>query len=329
MKPGRYIWLDPESGLEAVLHIDSLVLGPAVGGVRTKSYRTLNDAIADAELLARAMTIKNALAGLDAGGCKLVVRTGARLDRPKAFARLGRLLAELGDHVHTGADLGTTQEDLEHLKSTFPNVHMADDALVDAAGLAVVRCIEACARVQGRSPEGLRIAVQGAGIMGEAVARALVERGASLVIGDTEPERAQALAEALGGEVVEPEGMFELDVDVVAPCAIGGVIDEDVARRVKAWAVCGAANNVITSRSAERELVERDVLWVPDVISSAGAVTHGIASSLMGIADTRPMIERLGTLAEEVLREAQLSARTPEQVAMDRAEARILAASES
>lgn len=326
MKPGRYIWLDPDSGLEAVLHIDSLALGPAVGGVRTKSYRTLNDAIADAELLARAMTIKNALAGLDAGGCKVVVRTGPRLDRHKAFARLGRMLSELGDFVHTGADLGTSQKDLEALATTFEHVHFADDALVEAAGTAVLRCIEACARVKGRSPEGLKVAIQGAGIMGEAVAHALARLGASVIVGDTEADRARALAAAVGGEVADADEILELDVDVVAPCAVGGVIDDHVVRKIRAWAVCGAANNIITSRATERELVDRDVLWVPDVISSAGAVTHGIATSLMGIADTRPLIDRLGIVAEEVLREAQLSARTPEQVAMDRAEARIAAA---
>jgi len=326
VKPGRYIWLDPESGLEAVLHIDSLVLGPAVGGVRTKSYRTLNDAIADAEILARAMTLKNAIAGLDAGGCKVVVRTGPRLNRHKAFARLGRMLSELGEYVHTGADLGTSQEDLESLATTFANVHFPDDRLVEAAGVAVLRCIEACARVKGRSAQDLRVAIQGAGIMGEAVAYALRDQRAQLIIGDTEPERARQLADAVGGDVADADEILELDVDVVAPCAVGGVIDDRMARKIRAWAVCGAANNVMTSRATERELVDRDVLWVPDVISSAGAVTHGIATSLMGITDTRPLIDRLGVVAEEVLREAQLSARTPEQVAMDRAEARIAAA---
>ncbi|MBT8492268.1 MAG: amino acid dehydrogenase, partial [Deltaproteobacteria bacterium] len=110
MRPGRYIWIDPSSGLEAVLFVDSLALGPAVGGVRTTSYATLNDAIADAARLAHSMTIKSALAGLDAGGCKIVVRSSANMNRELAFERLGKFLAELGDHIHTGADLGTSED---------------------------------------------------------------------------------------------------------------------------------------------------------------------------------------------------------------------------
>jgi leucine dehydrogenase len=326
LKPGRYIWIDPASGLEAVLYVDSLVLGPAVGGVRTKSYPTLNDAIADAAALARAMTVKAALAGLDAGGCKIVVRGSANMHREQAFERLGMFLAELGDHLHTGADFGTSEADMRLVARRFSNVHLAGPELLRAAGRGVLRCIEACARVRGRDRNGLRVAVQGIGSMGAAVARALADAGVELVLVDVERARAEDLAAELGAEVGSADEFLELDVDVLAPCAVGGVIDASAAGQIRAWAVCGAANNIVTDRIAERELVGRGLLVVPDSISSAGAVTQGFGHDVMGIADTDAMVDRLGEVAEEVLQRAEREGRTPDQVAIAMAEERILGA---
>ncbi len=326
MKPGRYIFLAPSSGLEAVLYIDSLSLGPAVGGVRTRAYARLDDAIDEAAKLARAMTEKCALAGLKAGGCKVVVREGPGLDRSRAYAQLGKFLSDFGDDVHVGADLGTSQDEIHKIAKHFAHVHGADDGHVSAAGNAVLGCIEAWARVRKKPLAGMKAAIQGVGIMGEAVAKALAGAGMELFITDLSSERGCEIAQRFGATFVDPEELFGLEVDVLVPCALGGVIDEEVAKSTGAWAICGAANNVIATTDAERILFSRDVLVVPDVISSAGAVTHGIATELMGMADTSKLVERLGLVAEDVLRESISTQRIPSLVASSRARTFISAA---
>jgi leucine dehydrogenase len=248
------------------------------------------------------------------------------MNRELAFERLGKFLAELGDHIHTGADLGTSEDDMRNVGKHFANVHLAGADLLRAAGRAVLGCVHACARVRGRELADLRVVVQGVGSMGAAVARALSGAGAQLILVDADPAKAEALASELGAKAGDAERAFDLDCDVVAPCAMGGVIDSAVAGRLRAWAVCGAANNIVADRLAEQELVERGVLVVPDSISSAGAVTQGFGHGVMGIADIDAMVDRLGEVAEEVLRRAQHEGRTPDQVAVSLARERISAA---
>src|SRR5688572_16570387 len=117
------LWRDAASGLEAILVIDDVTLGPAAGGVRTRAYRSAGEALAEVAALARAMTIKCALAGLDAGGGKCVVLDHPRLNRPRAFSRLGERIAELGGLFRTAGDLGTTRADLAAMASSCPWVH--------------------------------------------------------------------------------------------------------------------------------------------------------------------------------------------------------------
>jgi leucine dehydrogenase len=162
-------WRDAASGLEAILVIDDDTLGPAAGGVRTRSYPSLAEARADAAALARAMTIKCALAGLDAGGGKCVVLDHPGLDRPRAFAELGARIAELGGGFRTAGDLGTTDADLAAMASTCAWVHAGSD-LAGAVARGVVRCIEACAAVRGVPVAGLAVAIQGCGAIGAAAA---------------------------------------------------------------------------------------------------------------------------------------------------------------
>jgi leucine dehydrogenase len=319
------LWRDPASGLEAILAIDDVALGPAAGGVRTRAYRSPGDALADAAALARAMTLKCALGGLAAGGGKCVVLDHAGLDRARGFEVLGERIAELGGLFRTAGDLGTTAADLAAMASRCPWVHTDDTGLAAAVARGVLRCLEACAALRGVEVAGLRVAVQGAGAIGAAVARRLSAAGAQLIIADLDAARAQAVAGETGATVGDPAAILSAPVDVIAPCAVGGVIDVEVARSIQAWAVCGAANNLLASPDAEDALIARGILAVPDVVASAGAVIEGIGHTVMQLADRAPLIDALGATARRILEQSRTAGTRPSAIAHQIARARIAA----
>ncbi|GAB4563618.1 MAG: amino acid dehydrogenase [Haliangiales bacterium] len=320
---------DRSSGLRALAVLDDLTLGPAVGGTRTRAYASLTSAFEDAAALARAMTIKCALGGLDAGGAKIVVidHPGmAGTNRPRAFARLGQLIDELDGLVRTAGDLGTTAEDVAIMGRHSSRVHVDEADLSAATGRSVLGGVAACAALKGREVAGLRVLVQGCGSIGAAVARALTAADVEVWVTDIDTARAERLAAELGARVVAVEDSLVSPCDVLSPCAVGGAITNDVAAAIQAWAVCGAANNILADRASERRLMARDILFVPDVIASAGAVVDGVSRQVMGVRDAGERLARvdaLGTIAREVLEESRRTGMPPTAVAHARAWARI------
>lgn len=320
------LWRDPPSGLAAVLVIDDLTLGPGAGGVRTRAYPGLAAAIAEASALARAMTRKCALAGLAAGGAKAVVLDHPGLDRPAAFRALGRLVAELGGVFRTAGDLGTTAADLAAMAETCPFVHPEEGGLTEAVARGLVGCARACARARGRDLAGLTVAVQGCGAIGSAVARALHAAGAALIVADVDPVRAFRLSRETGARIADPEDILRAPADLLAPCAVGGVITAEVARAMPAWALCGAANNILAAPAVAGLLRARDILHVPDVVASAGAVVEGIGRTVMHLPDRAPLIDALGATAAALLAESAATGETTEALADRRVLARLAAA---
>lgn len=324
-------WHDPLTGLRAVLVIDDERLGPAAGGVRTGRYASAHAAEEEARGLARAMTIKCAIAGLDAGGGKIVVfDVGA--DRAAAFEELGRRVHELDGALLTAGDLGTRATDLEAMARATEHVHTGGARLSAAAGRALLRCVQACVDVHselddGREAEvsGLAVAVQGCGMIGGAAARALSDAGAVLTVADLDSARARSLAAEVGGQVGDPALVLTAATDVVSPCAAGQAITEEIADQLSAWAVCGAANNVMANEAAERILWRRKVLFVPDVIASAGAVIEGVGERVMKLEDRTPLLDRLRVTAREVLQEVVREATTTGVLASAVVQARTLA----
>jgi leucine dehydrogenase len=321
------LWTDDRSGLRAVVVLDDLTLGPAAGGTRTRAYASLAHAVADAADLARAMTLKCAISGLDAGGGKAVLLDRPGMDRSRVFARFGAFNEELGGLFYTAGDLGTTREDLL-VMSRHTRYVVTDEAGQSAASArTLLRSIEACAAVAGKPDlRGLRVAVQGCGSIGAAVAHALAAAGASLLLADIDGARAASVAAATGGRVVDPATVLSADCDVLSPCALGGVLTPENADEVRAWAVCGAANNIVASPEAERRLQARGILFVPDFIASAGAVILGVCRSIMHVTDHERRIDAMGETAREVLAESRTSGRTATEIAQARAWARVAAA---
>ena len=319
-----------EAGLRAFIVLDDTSLGPAAGGVRTMRYESTADALRDAVRLARAMTIKCALAGVAAGGGKAVVMDRPGLRRRDAFRVLGEHIDELGGLFRTAGDLGTTPRDLAAMAETTTYVHTNEADLAVAVARGVLRCIEACVAVHRRAGgfDGLRVAVQGCGSIGVALAKALCAVDADVIVADTDAERAHRVAEAVGARVCPPDRVLLAEVDVVAPCAVGDVITPEIAQQLRAWAVCGAANNALASTEVADVLLARAILHVPDPIASAGAVIDGIGATVMGLADRTPLIDALGDTALRVLEDSLRTGRAPAVLAEELAWRRIRAAAD-
>lgn len=321
--PRLLTFTDLSSGLRAYLVIDDLTLGPAVGGTRTLPYLSAGAAVAEAAALARTMTLKCSIAGLDAGGAKMVVDARPNLRRSEAFRVLGRRIEELGGLFLTAGDLGTRHDDLAAMAAETSFVRTDDAELAAAVASGVRRCVAVCAELRGRDGlEGLRVAVQGCGAIGGAVARDLAAAGASLLVADIDEQAARATADAVGGRTVATDEILLADVDVVAPCAVGGVLDAATADSLRAWAVCGAANNILVGVEVGARLAARGVLHVPDLIASAGGVIAGVCAA-RGDGRAAELIAALGDTARAVLEEAQRRGLPVQAVAEDRARRRI------
>lgn len=309
------LWREPTSGLRAICALDDLGEGMVAGGIRTRRYPLAREAVADACALARAMSVKCALAGLPTGGCKIVVLDHDGMDRPAAFEALGRHLAELGELVRTGGDFGTTDDDLRRVARNYRHVHLGETGLADSVARGVRRCIEACAEQREASVASLRVAVQGCGKVGAAVARSLAAAGASLILSDTEPSLVAALGAELGAEIARPEAILSSEADILSPNAVGGIITPEAVSRLRVWAIVGAANNILSEPAVAESLQARGILFMPDVIASAGGVADGIGATVMGLADRGTLIDGIGSTARQVLQLAKASGQTPVEVA--------------
>ncbi len=301
---------DAPSGLRAFIVIDDERLGPAAGGIRTRTYPAAADALRDALGLARSMTLKCALAGLDAGGGKCVVVDHRGLDRPAAFAALGRQVDALGGRFRTAGDLGTTDDDLRAARghSPFVNVDDGDLQLAAAVGQTVLAGVRVALGVEDSAPlDGARVGIQGVGAIGRAVARSLAGAGATLLVSDLDGALARQVADEVDGTLAPTPDFSTWDVDVVAPCAVGGVLGAEAASALRARAVVGGANGIVRSEEASAVaglLEQRRIAFVPDVLSSSGAVIVGVARTVMNV-DPQPLLAAVSETTRRVLARAR------------------------
>jgi valine dehydrogenase (NAD+) len=272
---------DPEIGLRLVIAVHSTVLGPALGGMRVRAYPGgLPEALEDVLGLARTMTLKASAAGLDLGGGKAVMLDDGRTDlRDARLCAAAEAVEELGGAYITAEDIGTTTADID-LMSRFThwavgrsetNGGRGDPSPVTAE--TVMRAMERglAAATGSADLDGRSVGVIGVGKVGASLARKLARAGARVIAFDVDAARLGELAES---GVVEPapsaEALFTRELDVLAPCAAGGAIDEHVTCRV----VCGAANNPLVSPHVAQRLASRGVLYVPDFLANCGGLIN-------------------------------------------------------
>jgi leucine dehydrogenase len=327
------------SGLYTIVAVHSTARGPSLGGCRMWTYDDTVDAIRDALRLSRAMTYKSAVAGLPLGGGKGVIRLPAGSAPPQGEDRRAVLLdfadtVELLDGTYlTAEDVGTSEPDMETIAETTRHVTglaverggSGDPSPWTALGVeAAIRV--ACERVFGSpSVEGRRIAVVGVGHVGGRLAGLLAEGGAQLVLADID-ERRRALAGRLDAEWTSPAAAMVADVDVLAPCALGGVLDEAIVPQLRARAIAGAANNQLAHEVIGELLAEREILWVPDYVANAGGVVNIAVELEPAGYDTARAETRVRAIADTVrtvLDHAEATGSTPLAAANEIAHRRV------
>ncbi|AKT39093.1 Glu/Leu/Phe/Val dehydrogenase dimerization domain-containing protein [Chondromyces crocatus] len=272
---------DPAAGYRAILAIHSTTLGPAIGGTRLWRYPTEDAALVDALRLSAGMTYKNALAGLPAGGGKAVILLGdTPPDRDQLFRAHGRFIERLGGRFVTGEDVGTTPEDMARIHLETAHVKglvqgMGDPSPWTARG--VFHAMRAAARSRWGTDAlaGRKVAIQGSGNVGGHLARLLTEAGAQLVIADVDAAHAERVARATGATIVSPDAILRTEADVLAPCALGGVLDDQSIPEIRAEIIVGGANNQLLAPRHAGALAARGILFIPDYVASAGGVLSG------------------------------------------------------
>ncbi len=270
---------DTATGLRAVIAIHSTALGPATGGLRMWTYASEQDAIFDALRLARGMTYKYAAAGVNLGGGKAVIIGDPKTDKNEALMRaMGKMIDQLGGEYITGEDVGTTLDDMEllHMETdhvvTLP-VHCGGVGDISpATAQGSVEAMRVCAqRVWGTAElAGRTVALQGLGMVGGNALRLLVEAGAKVTVTDLDEEKVATAKQEYGVDAVAPEEIYDLDVDIFAPCALGAVINDDTIARLKAKVVAGSANNVLAEDRHGDELEARGTVYAVDYVANSG-----------------------------------------------------------
>ncbi|WP_238473512.1 Glu/Leu/Phe/Val dehydrogenase dimerization domain-containing protein [Nocardioides cavernaquae] len=329
---------DPASGLRAVIAIHSTVLGPSLGGTRFHPYAATADAVADVLALSKGMTYKASLAGLDLGGGKAVILGDPHRDKtPDLLRAYGRAVESLGGRYLTACDVGTYSVDMDIVAEessfvtgrTVERGGAGDSSVLTAYG--VFEGMRAAAEALWGEPTlaGRTVGVSGVGKVGHHLVTHLIEDGASVVVTDVwEPalervrdEHPEVRVAGSTGELVNEQ------IDVYAPCALGGALDDDVVAALAHGGtklVCGAANNQLAHPGIEKELEARGILYAPDYCVNSGGLIQ-VADELAGFDFERARLRTAGIFSttQRVIERARLDG-VPPAVAADRlAEQRI------
>jgi leucine dehydrogenase len=280
--------IDEAAGYHGIVVIHSTALGPAVGGTRYWSYKTEDEAITDGLRLGRGMTYKNALAGLPFGGGKsIVMRNDKAADREQLFRAHGRLVNSFAGKYFTAEDVGTSPADMEYILKESSYVaglqgRSGDPSPHTARG--VFRAMQATAKHKWGSDDlsGRTVAIQGCGHVGYFLAGELARVGANLIATDVDPVKVKRAMDDHGGIAVAPEEIYSTAADVFAPCALGGVINDQTLPQLKAELVVGGANNQLLEARHGDLLEERGILYAPDYAANAGGVINGCCREMLG-----------------------------------------------
>src|SRR5690625_780823 len=241
---------DSSSNLKAIIAIHDTTLGPALGGTRMWNYKSEQEALEDALRLARGMTYKNAAAGLNLGGGKAVIIGDPRQDKSEAlFRSFGRYVESLNGRYITAEDVGTTEQDMDyiHMETDFVTGTSigggGDPAPVTALGIYQGMKAAAKEAFGTDSLDGKTIAVQGVGQVAYQLCKHLHAENARLIVTDINEAAVQRAVQEFGAEAVQPDEIYDVDCDIYAPCALGGIINDDTINRIKAKVIAGSANN--------------------------------------------------------------------------------------
>jgi leucine dehydrogenase len=327
------LWSDPAAGYRGIIAIHSTALGPAVGGTRLWNYPNDEAASRDVLRLSRAMSYKNALAGLPLGGGKAVIIADSRsVDREKIFHAHGRFVDSLGGRFITAEDVGTRPEDMEFVRQETKYAaglmgQSGDPSPVTAHG--VFRAMQACAQHLWNSDSiaGRRVAIQGCGSTGYHLARELHQAGARLVVADLDHARVKTVVDQFGAQSVSTDEIFATAVDIFSPCALGGILNTENISQLQAQVVVGSANNQLLEIENAEQLSQRGILYAPDYVANAGGIINGCRELLAWrSADAARKVEEIYDTMLEILSLAKEERISPAMIADRMAERRLATA---
>ncbi len=275
---------DNATGLKAIIAIHNTILGPSLGGTRMWNYNNEMEALNDVLRLSRGMTYKSSVAGLNLGGGKAVIIGDPKKIKNEALLRrFGKFVNSLGGKYITAEDVAMTSRDMEiihmetdHVSGLPENMGgSGDPSPVTAYGVYVSMKASAKEVWGSDSLSGKKVLVQGIGHVGEVLVSHLTKEGAKVYINDISEERLKAVADAHKAEVVSADKMFDLDIDVYAPCALGATVNDATLAKLKCKIICGAANNQLANEVVHGEAVgKQGILYAPDYVVNAGGIIN-------------------------------------------------------
>lgn len=313
--------------LKAIVAIHNTNIGPALGGCRFIEYSDEDSAIYDAVRLATGMSYKNALAGIPQGGGKCVImKPKGEFDREKLFKQYGEFVEKLGGRYITAMDSGTTVEDMDTIfsntQSCASHSDIGDPSPFTARG--VYEGIKAAAEHKGLNLDGATCAMQGLGNVGYAIAEFLAKDGVKLIVADIDQAKVERAVAELGATAVSVDEVLLQKCDILAPCGLGGIINEGNVDKIDCSIIAGCANNVLDVPETGDKLHARGILYAPDYVINAGGVIYAslrfhketvenINKKVVGLYDTLkemfarsdreniPAFKIADTMAEEIL----------------------------
>ncbi|HEY1024944.1 MAG TPA: Glu/Leu/Phe/Val dehydrogenase [Sphingobacteriaceae bacterium] len=307
---------DEDTGLRAIIAIHDTTLGPALGGTRMWAYKTEAEAVYDVLRLSRGMTYKASITGLNLGGGKAVIIGDSKTDKSEALMRrYGRFIKNLNGAYITAEDVGTSPKDMEYIRMETEHVTGVSESLggsgdpspVTARG--VYMGMKACAKeLYGNdSLTGRSIAVQGIGNVGENLVHFLREENAKVYVSDINEERLAQVAKKYGAVAVATNSIFDLDIDIYAPCALGATVNTETINKMNCAIIAGAANNQLADEQVHgKMLLDRGIMYAPDYLINAGGLIN-CYSEIAGFSKKRTMqlAENIYDATRNVLRKSK------------------------
>jgi leucine dehydrogenase len=316
---------DPTVGLTALIAIHGTMLGPALGGIRIYPYANLNDALTDVLRLSRGMTYKAALAETGLGGGKSVIIADPKKHKTESLLEaFGKAVDSLSGQYICAEDVGCTTDDvriirrktqfvvgLEHEKSS------GDPSQYTAFGTFVGMQASWKFLSGTNDLNGVKVAVQGLGAVGMKLAELLFWAGATVVVTDMDKDKIELMKKKFGFSSVAPDAIYDVDCDIFAPCAMGGIINAKTISRLKCKVIAGCANNQLLEEADDHRLIEKGILYAPDfVINSGGLINVSVELDKLGY-DPKVSRDKVYKIAErlEAIYEFAYQSHTPTQKA--------------
>jgi leucine dehydrogenase len=275
---------DEPTGLKAIIAIHNTVLGPALGGTRMWNYTSEQEALTDVLRLSRGMTFKAAISGINLGGGKAVIIGDAKTMKTEAFLRrFGKFVNSLNGKYITAEDVNMKTVDMEYINMETKHVTGLPESMggggdpspVTAYGVYMGMKAAAKKAFGNDSLTGKKVAVQGVGQVGMHLVEYLVKEKAEVYITDLFEDKVKAIAQQFGVKAVAQDAIYDIDMDIYAPCALGATINDETIQRLKCSVIAGAANNQLKDEVKHGYmLLDRSITYAPDFLINAGGLIN-------------------------------------------------------